>query len=139
MILRRSVVTVELRFAKAAGAYEALDKRRSLFSTSWFGTPSACPTSDSGAWAVPAADRSRILPVTRLPPSPHAGTVFSNAWYMLLPSQGPDFGYVTRGPQTGEVSDLDSFGNLEVSPPVKVGRKKYPLGRILIGSSCYPR
>ncbi|XP_042807918.1 protein-arginine deiminase type-4-like [Panthera leo] len=51
---------------------------------------------------------------------------------------GPDFGYVTRGPQTGEVSDLDSFGNLEVSPPVKVGRKKYPLGRILIGSSCYP-
>ncbi|XP_039085005.1 protein-arginine deiminase type-4 [Hyaena hyaena] len=51
---------------------------------------------------------------------------------------GPDFGYVTRGPQTGGASDLDSFGNLEVSPPVKVGRKKYPLGRILIGSSCYP-
>ncbi|ELK10466.1 protein-arginine deiminase type-4 [Pteropus alecto] len=52
---------------------------------------------------------------------------------------GPEFGYVTRGPQTGGVTDLDSFGNLEVSPPVKVGKKKYPLGRILIGNSSYPR
>ncbi|XP_045715331.1 protein-arginine deiminase type-4-like [Phyllostomus hastatus] len=51
---------------------------------------------------------------------------------------GPDFGYVTRGPQKGGVSDLDSFGNLEVSPPVTVGRKRYPLGRILIGDSSYP-
>ncbi|XP_013362865.1 PREDICTED: protein-arginine deiminase type-4 isoform X2 [Chinchilla lanigera] len=52
--------------------------------------------------------------------------------------QGPNFGYVTRGPLTGEVTGLDSFGNLEVSPPVTVGEKEYPLGRILIGSSCYP-
>ncbi|XP_004678603.1 PREDICTED: protein-arginine deiminase type-4 isoform X2 [Condylura cristata] len=51
---------------------------------------------------------------------------------------GPDFGYVTRGPQTGNVTNLDSFGNLEVSPPVKVGQKKYPLGRILIGNSSFP-
>ncbi|XP_070259162.1 protein-arginine deiminase type-4 [Myotis yumanensis] len=51
---------------------------------------------------------------------------------------GPDFGYVTRGPQTGGITDLDSFGNLEVSPPVTVGKKKYPLGRILIGHSMYP-
>nr|XP_024648978.1 protein-arginine deiminase type-4 [Macaca nemestrina] len=51
---------------------------------------------------------------------------------------GPDFGYVTRGPQTGGVSGLDSFGNLEVSPPVTVGDKEYPLGRILFGDSCYP-
>ncbi|XP_025711631.1 protein-arginine deiminase type-4 isoform X2 [Callorhinus ursinus] len=51
---------------------------------------------------------------------------------------GPDFGYVTRGPETGEVTTFDSFGNLEVSPPVTVRRKKYPLGRILIGSSRYP-
>ncbi|XP_027963940.1 protein-arginine deiminase type-4 isoform X3 [Eumetopias jubatus] len=51
---------------------------------------------------------------------------------------GPDFGYVTRGPETGEVTTFDSFGNLEVSPPVTVRRKKYPLGRILIGSSSYP-
>ncbi|XP_027821462.2 protein-arginine deiminase type-4 isoform X2 [Ovis aries] len=51
---------------------------------------------------------------------------------------GPDFGYVTRGPQTGSVTDLDSFGNLEVSPPVTVGGKAYPLGRILIGDSGYP-
>uniref|UniRef100_A0A8C9IU14 Peptidyl arginine deiminase 4 n=1 Tax=Piliocolobus tephrosceles TaxID=591936 RepID=A0A8C9IU14_9PRIM len=51
---------------------------------------------------------------------------------------GPDFGYVTRGPQTGGVSGLDSFGNLEVSPPVTVRGKEYPLGRILFGDSCYP-
>ncbi|XP_017361073.2 protein-arginine deiminase type-4 [Cebus imitator] len=51
---------------------------------------------------------------------------------------GPDFGYVTRGPQAGGVSGLDSFGNLEVSPPVTVRGKEYPLGRILFGSCCYP-
>ncbi|XP_063091674.1 protein-arginine deiminase type-4 isoform X1 [Cavia porcellus] len=51
---------------------------------------------------------------------------------------GPNFGYVTRGPVTGAVTGLDSFGNLEVSPPVTVGQKEYPLGRILMGSSCYP-
>ncbi|NXE28910.1 PADI1 deiminase, partial [Ardeotis kori] len=50
---------------------------------------------------------------------------------------GPDFGYVAR--QAPEhASSLDSFGNLEVSPPVTVGGKEYPLGRILIGSS-FPR
>uniref|UniRef100_A0A8C3FSX0 Protein-arginine deiminase n=1 Tax=Chrysemys picta bellii TaxID=8478 RepID=A0A8C3FSX0_CHRPI len=51
---------------------------------------------------------------------------------------GPDFGYVTREPYNETVSGLDSFGNLEVSPPVTVRRKEYPLGRILIGSS-FPR
>ncbi|XP_029434766.1 protein-arginine deiminase type-1-like isoform X2 [Rhinatrema bivittatum] len=49
---------------------------------------------------------------------------------------GPDFGYVTRQPISYlDVSSLDSFGNLEVSPPVTVNGKAYPLGRILIGSS----
>ncbi|EMP26850.1 Protein-arginine deiminase type-1 [Chelonia mydas] len=48
---------------------------------------------------------------------------------------GPDFGYVTRVPPYGHVSSLDSFGNLDVSPPVTVQGKTYPLGRILIGSS----
>uniref|UniRef100_A0A8D2LD32 protein-arginine deiminase n=1 Tax=Varanus komodoensis TaxID=61221 RepID=A0A8D2LD32_VARKO len=48
---------------------------------------------------------------------------------------GPDFGYVTREPRDGYVSGLDSFGNLDVSPPVTVKGKQYPLGRILIGSS----
>ncbi|KAM9035846.1 protein-arginine deiminase type-1-like isoform 2-T2 [Sarcophilus harrisii] len=48
---------------------------------------------------------------------------------------GPDFGYVTREPAHGGVSSLDSFGNLDVSPPVTVQGKEYPLGRILIGSS----
>ncbi|XP_021055820.1 protein-arginine deiminase type-2 [Mus pahari] len=48
---------------------------------------------------------------------------------------GPDFGYVTREPLFETVTSLDSFGNLEVSPPVTVNGKAYPLGRILIGSS----
>ncbi|XP_066121261.1 protein-arginine deiminase type-4 [Saccopteryx bilineata] len=51
---------------------------------------------------------------------------------------GPDFGYVTRSLPPEVVTSLDSFGNLEVSPPVTVGKKKYPLGRILIGDSSYP-
>ncbi|MBN3310544.1 PADI2 deiminase, partial [Amia calva] len=46
---------------------------------------------------------------------------------------GPDFGYVTRVSLTENVSSLDSFGNLEVSPPVTVNGREYPLGRILIG------
>lgn len=49
--------------------------------------------------------------------------------------QGPDFGYVSREPLFEAVSSLDSFGNLEVSPPVTVAGKEFPLGRILIGSS----
>uniref|UniRef100_A0AAQ4NVF2 protein-arginine deiminase n=1 Tax=Gasterosteus aculeatus aculeatus TaxID=481459 RepID=A0AAQ4NVF2_GASAC len=46
---------------------------------------------------------------------------------------GPDFGYVTRVADRKDVSSLDSFGNLEVSPPVTVNGKHYPLGRIIIG------
>ncbi|XP_027134790.1 protein-arginine deiminase type-2 [Larimichthys crocea] len=46
---------------------------------------------------------------------------------------GPDFGYVTRVAERKDVSSLDSFGNLEVSPPVTVNGRNYPLGRILIG------
>ncbi|KAL0978512.1 hypothetical protein UPYG_G00171480 [Umbra pygmaea] len=46
---------------------------------------------------------------------------------------GPDFGYVTRTAHDEVVSSLDSFGNLEVSPPVTVNGKNYPLGRIIIG------
>ncbi|KAM3922488.1 protein-arginine deiminase type-2-like [Leptodactylus fuscus] len=48
---------------------------------------------------------------------------------------GPDFGYVTKLAASSKVTSLDSFGNLEVSPPVTAAGKKYPLGRILIGSS----
>ncbi|XP_070812326.1 protein-arginine deiminase type-3-like [Pituophis catenifer annectens] len=52
---------------------------------------------------------------------------------------GPDFGYVKRELNSEESdSSLDSFGNLEVSPPVNVNHKEYPLGRILIGAS-FPR
>lgn len=40
---------------------------------------------------------------------------------------------MTREPERKDVSSLDSFGNLEVSPPVTVNGRKYPLGRILIG------
>ncbi|XP_027135230.1 protein-arginine deiminase type-2 [Larimichthys crocea] len=46
---------------------------------------------------------------------------------------GPDFGYVTRVPGRKDVSSLDSFGNLDVSPPVTVNGKNYPLGRIVLG------
>ncbi|XP_004850446.1 protein-arginine deiminase type-3 [Heterocephalus glaber] len=48
---------------------------------------------------------------------------------------GVDFGYVTREPRDKSVSGLDSFGNLEVSPPVVANGKEYPLGRILIGGN----
>ncbi|XP_016074937.1 PREDICTED: protein-arginine deiminase type-1 [Miniopterus natalensis] len=48
---------------------------------------------------------------------------------------GPDFGYVTQKIPLAGPSGLDSFGNLDASPPVTVGSKEYPLGRILIGSS----
>ncbi|RMC22918.1 hypothetical protein DUI87_00075 [Hirundo rustica rustica] len=48
---------------------------------------------------------------------------------------GPDFGYVLREPLFEAVASLDSFGNVEVSPPVCVAGKEYPLGRILVGSS----
>ncbi|XP_061457461.1 protein-arginine deiminase type-3-like [Rhineura floridana] len=47
---------------------------------------------------------------------------------------GPDFGYVTREPVNESVSSLDSFGNLEVSPPVTVKGKEYPLGRVILGT-----
>ena len=53
----------------------------------------------------------------------------------LFPHQGPDFGYVTREPRDNSVSGLDSFGNLEVSPPVVANGKEYPLGRILFGGN----
>ncbi|XP_067873496.1 protein-arginine deiminase type-2-like isoform X2 [Heterodontus francisci] len=46
---------------------------------------------------------------------------------------GPDFGHVTR--TSDVISSLDSFGNLEVSPPVTVNGKEYPMGRIIIGSA----
>ncbi|XP_047439361.1 protein-arginine deiminase type-2 [Mugil cephalus] len=61
--------------------------------------------------------------------SPRDGELDNFPYNELL---GPDFGYVTRVPKQ-EVSSLDSFGNLEVSPPVTVNGRKYPLGRIIIG------
>ncbi|XP_069467881.1 protein-arginine deiminase type-3-like [Ambystoma mexicanum] len=55
-------------------------------------------------------------------------------YYPIKKILGPDFGYVTREPvDPNDVSTLDSFGNLEVSPPLTVNGKEYPLGRILIG------
>ncbi|XP_070693625.1 protein-arginine deiminase type-2 [Pempheris klunzingeri] len=62
--------------------------------------------------------------------SPRDGDLMDFPYNELL---GPDFGYVTRVPQRTDVSSLDSFGNLEVSPPVTVNGKNYPLGRIIIG------
>ncbi|XP_033482028.1 protein-arginine deiminase type-2 isoform X2 [Epinephelus lanceolatus] len=62
--------------------------------------------------------------------SPRDGKMQDFPYHELL---GPDFGYVTRVAHRRDVSSLDSFGNLEVSPPVTVNGKNYPLGRIIIG------
>jgi protein-arginine deiminase len=50
---------------------------------------------------------------------------------MLL---GPDFGYVTRG-NAEERSSLDSFGNLDCTPPHVGPRGAYPFGRVLFGGA----
>ncbi|KAM7402518.1 hypothetical protein PAMP_017746 [Pampus punctatissimus] len=60
--------------------------------------------------------------------SPRDGDLKTFPYEELL---GPDFGHVTRA--SDDVNSLDSFGNLEVSPPVTVNGKNYPLGRIIIG------
>ncbi|KAM9859834.1 protein-arginine deiminase type-2 isoform 2-T2 [Aulostomus maculatus] len=62
--------------------------------------------------------------------SPRDGKLMDFPYNELL---GPDFGYVTRVAHRRDVSSMDSFGNLEVSPPVCVNGKNYPLGRIIIG------
>ncbi|MBF0162982.1 MAG: protein-arginine deiminase [Magnetococcales bacterium] len=50
---------------------------------------------------------------------------------MLL---GPDFGYVTRS--SGEpVNSLDSFGNLDCTPPHTGPQGSFPFGRIIFGGS----
>lgn len=49
--------------------------------------------------------------------------------------KNPDFGYFTMaGSNPG---NLDTFGNLEVSPPVTVRGKHYPLGQIIFGARSY--
>ncbi|TNN40773.1 Protein-arginine deiminase type-2 [Liparis tanakae] len=62
--------------------------------------------------------------------SPRDGDLMDFPYDELL---GPDFGYVTRLAEKKDVSSLDSFGNLEVSPPVTVNGRDFPLGRIIIG------
>ena len=44
---------------------------------------------------------------------------------------GPDFGMLVRG--SGYAQSVDSFGNLECSPPVTVDGVEYPFGRIYYG------
>lgn len=46
---------------------------------------------------------------------------------------GTDIGHITR--TNPEATTLDSFGNLEVSPPVTVDGVDYPFGRILFGGN----
>ena len=48
---------------------------------------------------------------------------------------GPDFGHFQIG--GSQPNSLDSFGNLEVSPPVTVNGRNYPLGRIVFGGREY--
>ncbi|PIO24667.1 hypothetical protein AB205_0028810 [Aquarana catesbeiana] len=74
----------------------------------------------------------RLCGISDLSPHNHSQHSGSRRGLRL---QGPDFGYVTKVADADEVTSLDSFGNLEVSPPVTVRGKNYPLGRILIGSS----
>lgn len=50
---------------------------------------------------------------------------------MLL---GPDFGYVTRG-NDEQASSLDSFGNLDCTPPHVGPKGAYPFGRIIFGGA----
>lgn len=47
---------------------------------------------------------------------------------------GTDFGFVTRKSRY-QATKLDSFGNLEVSPPVRVNGVDYPFGRIIFGGT----
>lgn len=63
----------------------------------------------------------------------------SNTPACRVPFQSPGVGYVIQCTKDHRVASIDSIGNLMVSPPVKVGGKEHPLGRILIGSSFYPR
>ena len=44
---------------------------------------------------------------------------------------GPDFGHLVRG--QGPANSLDSFGNLECTPPITVDGVDYPFGRIYYG------
>jgi protein-arginine deiminase len=48
---------------------------------------------------------------------------------------GPDLGHFQIGGSTP--NSLDSFGNLEVSPPVTVRGRHYPFGRIVFGGRQY--
>jgi protein-arginine deiminase len=50
---------------------------------------------------------------------------------MLL---GPDFGYVTRG-NDDQAGSLDSFGNLDCTPPHSGPKGDYPFGRIIFGGA----
>ncbi len=48
---------------------------------------------------------------------------------------GPDFGHFQIGGTTP--NSLDSFGNLEVSPPSEVNGRQYPFGRIVFGGKKF--
>jgi protein-arginine deiminase len=48
----------------------------------------------------------------------------------------PEFSYFKCG-GSNTPTPLDSFGNLDVSPPVEVNGRMYPLGRIIFGGRAY--
>lgn len=53
--------------------------------------------------------------------------------------QSPGVGYLTLRTQDHTAASIDAVGKLMVSPPVEAQGKEYPLGRVLVGSSFYPR
>ena len=53
--------------------------------------------------------------------------------------QSPGVGYLTLCTQDHTAASIDAVGKLMVSPPVTAQGKEYPLGRVLVGSSFYPR
>jgi len=73
---------------------------------------------------------SHILPVVFDSPRDRGLDGFPEA--SLL---GPDFGHFQIG--GSRTNSLDSFGNLEVSPPVSVAGRDYPFGRIIFGGRRY--
>jgi len=77
-----------------------------------------------------AANSNKTIPVVLDSPRDRGLDDFPET--MLL---GPDFGYVTRG-NDRQASSLDSFGNLDCTPPHSSADGDFPFGRIIFGGAA---